>query len=751
MFVQSLPFFFLLSSLISFFTATRAWLRREVPAARTLALTLACAAAWILFDGLELAATNLPTTVFFAQMAYPFRLFTMVLLFRFSLEFTGQGHRVTRRLMILLSIIPIVAVLITFTNQWHHLNWSKTVWMADLNMVFYERGPWFWVQVTYIYGLFMLTCGILLRNSFRQRSLFRLQSLSVVVAALVPIASNAVYLLRLGPYPALDLTSIAFFVTGVLLNFSMTRFRFLDLMPLARHIVVEKMAEGVIILDSQYRVVDINPAALALLDLPKVEPGQVDWLPAWFPFPDQAFAETERGISTPNRELNVHCAPLTESGGTLHLGWLILVRDITERVRSESAMRALNDSLESQVIQRTAEIKQEHERTDAILHSIADALVTIDLAHCVTYVNDPFLKLTGYAPEQILGQPITLLGLDIASLFCPAPSPDPFDPGEQVRRKKAILTRQNGVSYPADVTVAPLRDPKGRVSGYVVSHTDRSQAQALDLARSRFITNISHEMRTPITNIGLYAQLLSNALQGGRVPDVQRYLATLQAQIRHFQSLIQDILTLAELDASQSIAPGLALENRQVLMPYEMIEEIFTRFHPVATQKGLSLSLDSLPQLVPALDGYRERLVLALGKMAENAIRYTSAPGKITLRLRTDNPGWVGFVVQDTGVGLSQKDREHAFDRFYRGEIADAGDVPGGGLGLTIALSIAKEHHGKIDLAGAVGEGAIVTLWLPAAQKRANEAEPQSIDPELPNPKDRPKFPKLSKPKQRPE
>ena len=331
MFVQSLPFVFMLSSLISFFTATRAWARRDVQAARTLALTLACVAAWSLFDGLELAATDLTTTVFFAQMAYPFRLAAMVFLFRFSLEFTGQCDRVTRRMLIILSIIPTLTVLITFTNQWHHLNWASTIWMPDVNMVLYERGPWFWVQVIYIYGIFMLTCGILIHNSFRQHNLFRLQSLSVVLAALMPIASNFVYLLRLGPYSSFDLTSIAFLFTGVLLNFSMTRFRFLDLMPLARHIIVEKMAEGVIVLDSQRRVVDINPAALELLGLSKVETGQADWLPVWFPLPSQATAETDREISAPNRELNVHCAPLTGSDEMQHLGWLILVWDITER------------------------------------------------------------------------------------------------------------------------------------------------------------------------------------------------------------------------------------------------------------------------------------------------------------------------------------------------------------------------------------------------------------------------------------
>lgn len=328
----------------------------------SLAMALVRAAAWVMFDGLELAATNLTSTVFFAKMAYPFRLTTVVLLFRFSLEFTGKGDRLNRRLMLLLSIIPAFAVLLTFTNEWHHLNWSSTTWLPELNMVYYSRGPLFWVQVVYIYGLFVGFCILLIQNSFRQRSLFRLQSLSIVLAMLMPIASNAIYLLRIGAYSTFDLTSLAFLLTGILLNFAMHRFRFLDLMPVARHMLVDKMAEGMIVLDSQRRVVDINPAAQVLLGLSKVKLGQVELLPTWFPLPVQFATDTVQEISTPDRDLNVHCAPLSGSDQNQHLGWLILVRDVTERVRAERELRLLNSTLESQIQLRIAEIKAEQER-----------------------------------------------------------------------------------------------------------------------------------------------------------------------------------------------------------------------------------------------------------------------------------------------------------------------------------------------------------------------------------------------------
>lgn len=739
MFVQSLPFVFFLASLLSLFTATRAWAHRDTPAARSLAMALVCAAAWVMFDGLELAATNLTSTVFFAKMAYPFRLTTVVLLFRFSLEFTGKGDRLNRRLMLLLSIIPAFAVLLTFTNEWHHLNWSSTTWLPELNMVYYSRGPLFWVQVVYIYGLFVGFCILLIQNSFRQRSLFRLQSLSIVLAMLMPIASNAIYLLRIGAYSTFDLTSLAFLLTGILLNFAMHRFRFLDLMPVARHMLVDKMAEGMIVLDSQRRVVDINPAAQVLLGLSKVKLGQVELLPTWFPLPVQFATDTVQEISTPDRDLNVHCAPLSGSDQNQHLGWLILVRDVTERVRAERELRLLNSTLESQIQLRIAEIKAEQERADAILRSMGDALATVDLAKQITYVNPILEEWTGYALADLIHQPISMLGLDLTEILAKRTL-------GRVGRGYGSVTRRNGTTYPAALTVAPMRDHSGALIGYVVSHTDRSRDLALEQARSQFINSISHELRTPVTNVDLYVQLLTKALTQNRTADMARYVATLNEQTQQLKLLIHAILTVAELDSKPSTD---ADSQHQALAPYPLFVEVQRRQQPAASQKELSITLHDAPVETPGIRGQQARLLLALEEILKNAICYTPAQGKIDLRIRVnaaEQPGEVGFEVQDTGIGFSEKDKKHAFDRFYRGEVADAGDIPGSGLGLNIAATIARNHHGRIDLAGAVGEGACVTLWLPAVQPSSDTpVEPSAINPQ---PQDgRQFFTRLSKPK----
>ncbi len=753
--LQELPYVFLFSSLLSLFTAHLVWRRKSIPAARTLTALLFSVAAWTLFDGLESLSTSLQIKVFCSQMTYVFLFGTVILFFRFALEFTGQASWITRRRMLLVAAIPILTVLITFTNSWHHLNWSSTVILPGANTVIYGRGPWFWVHVTYTYGLYLVGLGVLIRDALRQGGVFRTQAVFMIPAALIPVLVSVAYLARLGPYPFVDFTSVSFLASGVILNFAMLRFRFLDLMPVARHMLVENMTEGVIVLDAKYRIVDINPQAAGLFRLPPTALGATsqEALPAWFPLHNlvSTTQDTMHEIATgfadhqDIRVLRVNCTRLPSTKAN-RLGWLVLVRDVTDRVQAENELKRLNNSLESQVLLRTAEIKAEQERADAILRSMGDALAAVDLDHRITFVNPLLLAWTGYSIPEIVGQPIGLLGLDLTEILAQSTL-------GRVGRGNATVVRRNGTTYPAALVVAPIRmgDHEEAVVGFVVSHADRSQELALEHARSRFITSISHELRTPVTNIRLYSQLLAKAFDRGRDGDTRRYMGTLDEQIQQLQLLIQDILLVVELESEPHPAalPG-ANPQHQPLSPHLLFVEVLGRLQSAAIQKEQSITLHDAPPATPNINGHHERLIIALGKIVENAVRYTPAQGKIDLRIRVngdERPGWVGFQVQDTGVGLSERDKEHAFDHFYRGEIADDGAIPGSGLGLSIAAIIARNHHGHVDLAGAAGEGARVTLWLPIAQGETGLSPGPAVSQGLPGEPQR--FSRLSKPKPR--
>ena len=126
-----------------------------------------------------------------------------------------------------------------------------------------------------------------------------------------------------------------------------------------------------------------------------------------------------------------------------------------------------------------------------------------------------------------------------------------------------------------------------------------------------------------------------------------------------------------------------------------------------------------IPVDVPTVKGDSARVVQALGKTIENALTYTPSGGQVVLAVGTteDQEGsWLTIAVKDTGPGIPSEEQERVFDRFYRGGLAEAGHIPGMGLGLSIAWEIVHAHGGRLVLESQVGEGSTFTFWLPVVE-----------------------------------
>ena len=151
------------------------------------------------------------------------------------------------------------------TNEWHHLIWTSftpsPVPGSNALIVIYGHGPWFWVMVAYAYLILTTATALFLRAALQRRYLYRRQTLVLLAAIFPPWLVNLLYVFNLGPVPGWDLTPLGFALTGILLVWSFTRWSLLDLVPIAHDQVVESMQDGVIVLDGQNRIVDINTAA----------------------------------------------------------------------------------------------------------------------------------------------------------------------------------------------------------------------------------------------------------------------------------------------------------------------------------------------------------------------------------------------------------------------------------------------------------------------------------------------------------
>ena len=361
--------------------------------------------------------------------------------------------------------------------------------------------------------------------------------------------------------------------------------------------------------------------------------------------------------------------------------------------------------LETLVAARTAEIVAEKEKSEAILHSVGDAIAMVDLEMRIQYVNDAFTVLTGYTAEEALGQQISsVIGpgmseLDRQSMQLAQARGEPWH-GEVTHRRK------DGRTYDAALTTAPMREAEGRLAGYVSSHYDISRLKDLERARSRFITNVSHELRTPTANIKLYANLLRMA---GRPERTGHYARVLEEQADRLTELIQDILEMTALDSGQG-----ATVWKPVSLP-TIITDAVTRYQSQAQASGLTLVAEPVPPDLPTVKGDQARLSQALGELVENAVIFTPAGGQVTVEARAVEEDWVTVAVRDTGPGISPEEQEQVFDRFYRGSLAESGHVPGTGLGLSIAQEIMRAHGGRVTVESKLGEGSTFTLRLRGA------------------------------------
>ncbi|MBM3145923.1 MAG: HAMP domain-containing histidine kinase [Chloroflexi bacterium] len=228
--------------------------------------------------------------------------------------------------------------------------------------------------------------------------------------------------------------------------------------------------------------------------------------------------------------------------------------------------------------------------------------------------------------------------------------------------------------------------------------------------KDEFFAKISHELRTPITNIKLHHELI--ALQPERADE---FLETLSRETDRLSYLIERILMLSRFDQ------GITKHEPSVFDLGALVQEYVADRRALAESKGLSLNVRS-DLSDPVVYADRDLIGQVLSILLTNALEYTPAAGIVYIRLHERYNGiqkWIGFSVKDSGKGISLEDQEHLFTRFFRGSVGRKSGVSGSGLGLAIAREIVGRHGGRIDVVsrGIPGEGTTFHVWLPKGEQ----------------------------------
>ncbi len=241
----------LVSVAISLFFTLFALRHRNVVSAIPFALITLAVIVWSLGYSLELLIIPLAGKIFWAQFQYLSIASISLLWLIFVLSYTDQERWLTRRNLIALSVLPMITVLLSWTNGLHGLIWSTVSldFSHGFSTLVLSYGTWFWVHVAYSYVCLGLGSVLLLWNVARASHMARSQIMTIIIGVLLPWISNALTVLDLKPIPFLDLTPFAFSLSGVAFGWNIFRFRLFSIVPIARDKIIENLNEIIIVLN----------------------------------------------------------------------------------------------------------------------------------------------------------------------------------------------------------------------------------------------------------------------------------------------------------------------------------------------------------------------------------------------------------------------------------------------------------------------------------------------------------------------
>ncbi len=240
-----------------------------------------------------------------------------------------------------------------------------------------------------------------------------------------------------------------------------------------------------------------------------------------------------------------------------------------------------------------------------------------------------------------------------------------------------------------------------------------SDMQRLDRSRKEFVSNVSHELKTPLSSIKVLSESL---LLQDNVPEemYKEFLSDISGEVDRMNSIVSDLLTLVRLEEGVNALTVTTFEAN------DLVEDILKRLKPLAEEKKIRLIQKGTEKV--EMEGDETKLTLAITNLVHNAIKYNVEGGSVTVLVGKEGP-YARIDVADTGIGIEEKHFDKLFERFYRVDKARDRGAGGTGLGLSIVRQIILLHHGDIKVESTVGEGTVFHVLIPMDQGQDTEDE----------------------------
>jgi len=375
----------LVAAIISGIVALFAWKRRSAIGATSLTILMSAAMVWSLTYAIRWLSINQSAQQFWLDATYFGVVVAPTAFLILALEYSDRVHLLTSRLRVGLTVVPILTILILWTDPWHGLFYNGLrTGDAILN-----GGVWFWIFIIYTYLMLLLSSVIIFRKIIQEQLFFQFQAGLLLIGLLLPWVGNIISVLGYSPFPGLDLTPFLFTVSGIFFMFALFRFGLLDVVPIARSHLMENLLDGVIVLDKLNRMVDFNPAAARILKLSTQMIGkpftQISHeYPDLADFVQQSISEkSEVQIKQDNiRDYEVRNLAMLDKKSSL-TGKLVTLHDITDHRQAQEIIR------------------QSEEQYRLLFDNAAESILVVQ-NRLIVFCNPMTCELTGYPMDEII-------------------------------------------------------------------------------------------------------------------------------------------------------------------------------------------------------------------------------------------------------------------------------------------------------------------------------------------------------------
>lgn len=332
-----------------------AWPYRRLPVAKVFLGMMFSTIWWSLCHALELSNATIAGKVLLSNIQYISVVSVPLLWLLFALFYTDRAHLLPRSVLYSLILLQSGFLIGAWTNGWHRLMWPRvelTYTAGGLWVLTGPNGPLWYASILSAYAMVFVGTVLMINQAIRSQSLYRAQAISLVVGALLPWAASMLFVTGLSPIPFVDPTPVAFALGGLAFTVAMQRYHALDLLPAARERIVDQMSDAIIVLDMQERIIDLNPAAQAILSvttnvlgksLARVAP---PWLIEQVRDRYEGQFEVQQTGEAGTTTYDLRCTTLRDRGGS-PAGRIFVLRDITLFKQAAQALQEAKEAAEA--------------------------------------------------------------------------------------------------------------------------------------------------------------------------------------------------------------------------------------------------------------------------------------------------------------------------------------------------------------------------------------------------------------------